>query len=397
MTDKGKLKDWFDSGDLVLPSYDEASFVDLALALADLAGSTKVSPTRESRRLAELIGPAEHLVFVLVDGLGDRLLSRAPSTGFLRSHRVERLRAVFPSTTASALSSLATAAWPGVHASCGWWMYLRSRGISITTLPFVERFEETPLRDHGISAEDVLMRPSVWGTLRRETLTLLKAGIEDGEFARYLAGGGAREGYQGVEDALARASTRVSTAKGPTFTYVYLPQLDARCHDEGIDRALGVLEGLDRHLGWFAEDVAGKARLVISADHGMVDLPPDRVFTIEEGHELLDTLEVPPTGEPTMPIFHVRAGRRDRFEALFRDLVGDAFALIPVEEVERLRLFGPGDLADASRERLGTFMAVANPPAALYLQRRGKEQFIHRAVHSGLSPSEMWIPLILAE
>lgn len=63
-----------------------------------------------------------HIVLVLCDGMGNSILEGAlPDNSFLRRHNdPNRLRAVFPSTTPAALTTLATAAWPGRHGMPGW-------------------------------------------------------------------------------------------------------------------------------------------------------------------------------------------------------------------------------------------------------------------------------------
>ncbi|MFW5878564.1 MAG: alkaline phosphatase family protein, partial [Myxococcota bacterium] len=251
--------------------------MDLAKALASLAGCKEVAATSQSERLAELVGPAEHLLFALVDGMGEQALGEACPHGFLARYRAESLRAVFPSTTAAALTSLATAEWPSRHAVCGWWMHLDGPGLSITTLPFIDRHSERPLSSFGLRAPDVFPLTSVWARTCRPSATLLKRGLEDGAFAHYMTGEKPRLGYRSMEEAFSLALERVEKTEGPSFTYLYLPHFDASCHEAGIDASLPVLQEIDRRLSHLTEALEGKARVVVSADHGMVDLSPERI------------------------------------------------------------------------------------------------------------------------
>ncbi len=396
MTDAPTLEQSFSGGRLVRPGGKSRDFVHLVRALARLAGAIDSPAAVETGHLERLIGPAEHYVFVLVDGMGDELVTLAPGKGFLQDHRVERLKTVYPSTTAAVLTSLATGTWPNQHASCGWWMYLAPRKVSITTLPFVERFHQRPLTEHGLGVKDVLPLSTIWKSSSHSLMTFLPRTLKDSAFARYMTGGEPRAGYETMDQAMELVGERVAAAGKPSFTYLYLPHFDARGHDSGIEKALPVLERIDERLGRLANQIEGKARLVVSADHGMIDLPDRNVRILDEHHELLRLLEVPPTGEPTMPIFHVRPGLEERFWELAHEVLGDLFALITPDDVERLALMGPGRLEDTARSRLGNFVGIASEPAALYLRQEGRDRFVHRAVHCGLSPSEMWIPLILA-
>jgi hypothetical protein len=72
------------------------------------------------------------------------------------------------------------------------------------------------------------------------------------------------------------------------------------------------------------------------------------------------------------------------------------FALISADQAEELRLFGPGPLSPITRRRIGTFLGIAAQPTALYYRPRRTLVRVHVAVHAGLSPAEMLIPLIVA-
>ena len=73
-----------------------------------------------------------------------------------------------------------------------------------------------------------------------------------------------------------------------------------------------------------------------------------------------------------------------------------SFELLTPDQVEDLRLLGPGPLAPQLRDRLGTFMGIAKEPAALLVRHEGDTVWQHVGYHAGLSREEMYIPLVLA-
>ena len=97
-----------------------------------------------------------------------------------------------------------------------------------------------------------------------------------------------------------------------------------------------------------------------------------------------------------MPIFHVREGREELFVKSFEAALGRHFTLVTPEEAQTLRLFGPAPLSPIMRRRLGTFIGIAVAPAAVYCKPSGAAVKTHAAVHAGLTPDEMIVPLVVA-
>jgi hypothetical protein len=66
----------------------------------------------------------EHLVFVLLDGLGAEHRPQTPPESFIKRHLAMEMLTISPSTTACALTSVATADYPGRHGVAGWFTHL---------------------------------------------------------------------------------------------------------------------------------------------------------------------------------------------------------------------------------------------------------------------------------
>src|SRR5690606_32259604 len=71
----------------------------------------------------------------LFDGLGERQLATHAPRGALMQHRLRSLDSVFPSSTAPAVTSLASASAPAAHGNPGWLIWSESAGAIIRTLP----------------------------------------------------------------------------------------------------------------------------------------------------------------------------------------------------------------------------------------------------------------------
>lgn len=394
-----RLQHAFDSGELIRPDYREPCFVDLVIALARLAGVTEPPATAHSDRLTEMIGASDHLVFILVDGMGDHLLERLPAEAFLRANRAAGLNTIFPSTTGCAMPTVATATWPATHGTPGWWAYLDEHDLSVTTLPFVERFTEHPLERYTFDARVLWPLPVVMRAMTRHAAVLQPNAYWDSTFSRYLRGGAPGMGYQSVPQAIDSIIRRVSHSQTPTYTFAYFPEFDAACHQFGVDhfRTTDLLHVFDYELTRLADAVCDRARLVISADHGLIDVPESDRLALLKGDPLLDVLRAPPSGEPRNPCFHVRDGQHEAFEDQFHDRFGRQFALLSTDELSDLRLLGPEPMSPFARRRFGDYFGVALDRVILayYPPTRSPDaDFIGR--HAGLTPEEMQIPLIVA-
>ena len=131
--DVRRLRELVRKGSLMHPQTGQSSaanFCHLASALARCCGAHVPSVQYSNAECAKVdaivadIGGAarQHVVFVLCDGMGSAILEKhLPPDSFLRSRNdANRLRAVFPSTTPAALTTLATTQWPGRHGMPGW-------------------------------------------------------------------------------------------------------------------------------------------------------------------------------------------------------------------------------------------------------------------------------------
>lgn len=389
----------FESSDLLRPSAASPNLVDLARALAALTGVEGLAHTTASRNLIDVIGPAEHLVFILADGLGLNLVTAMPEGSFLPSHVVTELQTVFPSTTAVALTSLATGEWPSTHGVIGWWTHLPQLGEAVTILPFETRAGRIPLTQLGITPSCAFPAPSLLSRIRYDTLCLFPEAISDNVYSRYFSGGAMRRGYKTLHQAINMIIERVRAATVPTYTYLYMRQVDDTAHKYGMERPelRFTLLNFDRELRRLAAALSGQARIVVSADHGFLDAPRTAKHQINASHSLAATLRCPPSGDARVLYFHLRDSAAEQFREGFTKRFGDRFVLISPADAERLELFGPGPVPPETKGRLGDYIAISTGVDVMeYRPVSGVGRVMALASHhSGLSPAEMRIPLVV--
>lgn len=391
---------WFAEGTLLRPDPAETNSVDLALALAALSGAP-VPRTDGADRIARRIGETDHLVFVLVDGLGLEVVESLPEESFLARHLAMPLRSVFPSATASALTSLATGLWPNRHGVPGWWTYLPDHDLTVTALPFVERWSGDSVAERGVAAADLFRAATLLPCYRRDAASFLPAPIADSAYSRYVRGPTRTEPYDTLAAGIDAILERVRSSPQPTYSYLYLSSVDALSHAFGPrspEVREHLLEIVDPQLGRLAQGLDGRARMVLSADHGLLEVPPEHKHLLLRDDPLVALLRAPPSGEPRAPLLHARPGEADRVRAMFEERFEHAFALLTADEAAELELFGPGPFTASARERVGDFVALSSGPDVLLYRHgdepSGTEKLI--GYHGGLLPPEVRIPLVVA-
>lgn len=398
MADLDQLLAAFEAGHLRRPDAAQPNVIDLVRAVDALTGVPDVDLSPHAEEIRDQIGPAAHIVLILVDGLGTHALAHLPPDSWLRTHVAGELQSVFPSTTAAAITSIATGVWPAQHGIVGWWTYLSQLRETACVLPFIRHRDGEPLLDCGVTPDHVFLNRSKISRMSRPAAVTQPTAIIDSVYSTWFGDGADTLPYRGHRDAVQQITERITDADEPTFTYWYTSLIDRESHEHGAaskEARAAVIE-LDERLGDLEESLAGlDARIVLTADHGHLDSTSR--FPIEADDPLCAFLRNPPSGDMRVGFYHLQDGARQPFTNEFQDRFGDHFALISTQQLEDLRLLGPDPLTPETRRRVGDFTSIALDASVLrYTGGSDGDHFMHqRSHHSGLSPAEVTIPLVI--
>ena len=384
----------FESKDLMRPRFDVPNIVDLSQAIFDWAGVPDLNISENANRIGETLAVAGQLVFVVVDGLGMNFIDKLEPNSFLRRHLHMELQTVFPSTTSSVFTSLTTATWPSKHSIIGWDMYLEEIDAVATILRFERRHDGEPLGRLGVREDQAYPATSLVGAMPGDLVSIVPEGIANTPYSDYWVGHKATyvtyEKFSGGIDA---AISSARAARERRITYLYTVDVDYEAHEYGTNapQTMGALERVDKAIERLAMHLPSSARLLLTADHGHLDGPTHEILPT---HPLDEHLLHEPWGDAREMHFAVMPGRDEVFETDFREKYGEYAFLLTVDEVESLELLGPGGIEDVTRRRLGTHMAISRGPDAFtYRSKSDSMKFI--GYHSGLTPDEMLVPLIV--
>jgi hypothetical protein len=374
------------------------NIVDLAASVSHWLGTDGEAGPSGIGWLNEKLSAYRGLIFIIADGLGVDLAARHVPGGTVQQTMAAELRSVHPSTTATALTSLASATWAGRHGITGWWTHIPHLSRTLCALTSRERATGATAGALGLSMADIVSATSMYRTEHADITSILPAQIAASPYARWTRNDTRILGYRTLGHALRRAGRLARRAAGRVLISVYLPQVDATIHKWGTSHAEthAVIGELDRNLGRLAERLPADVAVVLTADHGLIDLERTLHQVVEDGDPILEHLSVPPTGEGTNPVFHVADGAEEALrEALDRSEAGASFRLVPTDTLADAGFFGPDGIDPRVRGRFGTHIGISPRPALLEHVPQGFRATRHRGIHGGLRPGEMRVPLCL--
>ena len=384
----------FESNALLRPRFDVPNIVDLSKAVFNWARVPDLNIGENARRIGKSFTDANQLVFVVVDGLGMNFIDKLEPSAFLRRHLHMELQTVFPSTTSAAITSLGTASWPNRHSIIGWDMYLEEIDAVATILKFERRHDGKPLGKLGVREDQAYPATSIFSAMPGDLVSIVPEGIANTPYSDYWVGHKSTYvTYEKFSDGIDAAISSAHASVERRITYLYTVDVDYAGHEYGTNarQTMGALRRLNSEIERLAKSLPSTARIVLTADHGHLDGQAHEILPTDS---LVEHLLHEPWGDAREMHFAVKLGREEEFEADFRGMYGEYAFLLMADEVENLELLGPGRFGEAARRRLGTHLAISRgSDVFLYQSRSDSMKFI--GYHSGLTPDEMLVPLIV--
>lgn len=371
---------------LVLPDYTDRSLSGLLPAVSDALGA----PVPGGAAARERLGlPGTHRVcVVLVDGLGyENLVERAGHAPFLRSllDGAEPLSAGYPSTTAASMGSFGTGTNPGRTGLVGYTVRNPAGGGLANLVSW-----------------DGLGPAREWQRERTVFESLVAAGVTVTTVGpRKFMGSGLTEaalrggGYRAAEKLPDRVDAALRLLREPGLVYLYWGDVDKTGHHEGVGSWQwgDQVEALDGELRRLVRSLPRGASVVVTADHGMVDVDTTQRWDVGTHAGLAQDVALV-AGEPRALHVHLTPGTDpDVVAARWTDVLGDAAVVLTRGEAVGAGLFGP--VADHVAPLLGD-LVVATTGRATVVDSRTQTAASLRlvGVHGSLTAAEMRVPLL---
>jgi hypothetical protein len=366
------------------PTYGATSLADVLPSVAAALGARIAG--RDDAPIAFPAAPS-YVVF-LVDGLGsDLLAAHAHAAPYLSSllEPGSTGTAGVPSTTATSLTSLGTGLVPGVHGVVGF----------TSRVPGSDRLLNALFWDKDVDPLQWQPHPTAFQLLAAsgvQVTTVNKREFRGSGLTLAAQRGGEWVDADRVGERVAGAVSAASAS--PSLTYLYDGDLDWTGHRYGVASAqwLQQLAIIDAEAEQLRDALPSHARLVVVADHGMVDAGPERRIDLDEDPAYRDGV-VLLGGEARFRHVYCAGGAVADVRSRWRDLLGDAAVVLTREEAIGCGWFGEvtapvlprlGDVVAAARDDWGLFSSVDFPYETRLV-----------GLHGSLTPVEMRIPILV--
>jgi predicted AlkP superfamily pyrophosphatase or phosphodiesterase len=337
------------------------------------------------------------VVVLVVDGLGQRSLdAHASLAPFLAGAPGRTLHAPFPTTTVSSLTTIGTGLPPGEHGLVGYSFAVPGHARRLVALTWGWERQDLDLdAREDVPPESLQPHDTMFDRARRtgvEAVAVLRPEFAASGLTRAGLRGGRVITAAGLEATLA-AAVEAAHGPGPTVLYAHHGDLDAIGHlaGPGTERWCDELERIDATLARLTEDLPDGVAVVVTADHGMVHVPPDGFVELADEQALLHGVRLL-TGDGRARQLYTRPGATGEVAAAWRDHAGDRAHVVTRDQAIDAGWFGDR-VDDRVRPLIGDVLVSA---------RRSDVSWVHRDVdpfggrlagqHGALTPDEVEVP-----
>jgi Type I phosphodiesterase / nucleotide pyrophosphatase len=371
---------------MVVPAYQSTTLGDLMPSIGAHLGVSGF--TEGAFRLPQ----SARYVVVLIDGLGWNLLRRAACEApYLASllGGAQPITSAVPSTTVTSLASLGTGLPPGQHGLVGYTSRVPATGEILNALtwesdPSPAAYQSKPTFFERATETGIAVTTVALTRFRGTGLT--EAALRGAVFVPYADDSAEELKIALIAEAALRGDRSV--------VYAYERELDHCGHVHGCSSAtwLEHLARIDVMCERLRAALPPQVTLIITADHGMIDIPVNQRIVAEDDPALMAGLSAL-AGEGRFRQLYVDQELPRRVADRWRARLGELAWVRTRDEAIDEGWFAATD--DQLRDRWGHVLVALRADWAI-MTRAFPREFTLIGMHGSLTPAEMFVPLIVA-
>jgi hypothetical protein len=330
---------------------------------------------------------APRFVVLVIDGLGTSLLrENAASAPFLSSlPGIDDMVCGVPSTTATSLTSLGTGLRAGEHGMVGYTSRVPATGERLNALTWDQPVVPEEWQPHRTVLELI------------QDAGVMAASVNDAKFASSGLTLCSQRGvpFHGVNSTWERLDVVIEVAESAPrgVVYAYESRLDHTGHAKGCRSKdwREALAAVDAEVADMRAALPADSVLLVTADHGMIDLPQRNRFDVD-AHPGLREDVVMIAGEARFRHLYTRSGTENDVAARWQQRLGER-AVVSTQDALG-DWFGP--IAPEVRGRIGDVVVAALGDFAVFSSEDFAIEMKMHGFHGSVTEDELGIPLLVA-
>ena len=203
--------------------------------------------------------------------------------------------------------------------------------------------------------------------------------------------------HRGAADASTLAEemlAALTAGTGPTLVYGYYPEVDRYGHRNGVGSTewYAAVRGVDALLARLVDGLPPDAALLVTADHGQLNVPAETRFDLDTDPRLRAGVRLV-AGEARVRYLHVEPGAVADVLATWSEVLGDGARVITRDEAVAAGWFGP--VPEAHLARVGDVVAICQGTTVVIASTENPIEAGLVAYHGSCTATEMTIPLLV--
>jgi len=387
---------------ITLPNYKDGSIVNLMSSIAQSFGvKTRYNPLKILP--PNKINGYKNIVLMVIDGMGYEYLKKKENEDIiLNSHLVGPMTSVFLPTTASAIATFLTGVAPQQHAFTGWFMHLKEIGVVSTILPFSPRFGGPVFSKNGIEITDVLDQKAFTSKIKAQNFSVNHKKIAYSDFSKEMSKNSKILPYGSLNGFFKQINKAINYNNKKKYIYAYWPEFDSLNHKHGVEHKKSEkhFKEIDKKLRSFIKNLKEtNTLLIITADHGFVNTPIERIIKLEDHPKMKECLTLPLCGEGRVTYCYVHPSKAEEFEKYVKDKLGKYCDLFKGQELIDKNFFGLFEPNKKLFDRVGDYILIFKENYIIKdkIKRDKKKKKPNVGHHGGVSKDEMIVPLVLID
>ena len=398
---------WKEHAGFYRPAFGKGSIADIPDSILLTQGvkafNSGVPPIRPD--------PADHTIFILIDGFGYssleyalRMKGNGILSAFLNGSSLIPVTSIFPSTTSTATVTLHTGMDPEEHGIIGYLQYRAEVGAvcNMISMSPVGMWNRSIADNRGFS------HIRYHGTLHQRfkgedipSYLYMPYSIRNSGLTRITGTGSILRPYHSPAHMVMEIQRDLKSCSGRSFHFAYLSSVDTISHKVGPYTEANAME-IESTFRFISDLISGlkgtRSSILISADHGHTEVDQEKITDVALNRKLRKMMISPMTGDGRSPNFRIREYDSNNFLEAIGKIAMDAEVVASSDMISD-GMFGRKGISGISRDAFGDYFLlyhenramIDSSITALDPEWNASDMI---GMHGGLTYEEMIVPFI---